>query len=95
MRLDESSRRQEVRKINTEAVITPEEALRAKYGQLWDTQQMQVDFQVHGFLAPYVKVTRKSDGMAGLLMFSHMPRWYHSFQPEEHDRSSGLRIETV
>lgn len=66
--------------INTEAVHSEEEDLRAKYGQLWNTNQMQEDYTVHSFAAPFIEVTRKSDGVNGLLMFSHRPRWYHSFR---------------
>ena len=52
------------------------------YGQVWDTQELQADFQVHGFLAPFVVVTRKSDDVKGSLMFSHKPRYYYSFRED-------------
>jgi hypothetical protein len=63
-----------------ETVEDPRTALEAKYGQLWDTREMQAEFSVSGFMAPMVVVTRKSDGVRGTLMFSHSPRFYHSFQ---------------
>jgi len=68
------------------------EELNAQHGQLWDTKQLQEDFTVHGFMAPQVKVTRKSDGIDGLLTFQHRPQWYHSFKPQAHDRSCSIRI---
>jgi hypothetical protein len=60
----------------------PRVELEKRYGQLWDTKEMQVEFSVSGFMAPFVGVTRKSDGVRGTLAFSHHPRFYHSFTPE-------------
>lgn len=45
-------------------------------GQTWDTQQLQRDFKVIGFMAPYVMVIRKSDHAKGTLEFTHSPRVY-------------------
>lgn len=45
-------------------------------GQTWTTQQLTEDFEVRGFLAPFVVVKRKSDGAVGSLQFQHMPRIY-------------------
>ena len=58
------------------------EYLEAKHGQVWDTDQVREDFEVLGFMAPFVVVRRKSDGVRGSLMFQHDPRFYFSFQPE-------------
>ncbi len=55
------------------------EALEAQHGRVWDTQQLAEDFEVLGFLAPYVVVRRKSDGVKGSLEFMHNPRWYFNF----------------
>jgi hypothetical protein len=57
------------------------EALEAEHGQVWDTQQLRQDFNVEGFLAPYVVVRRKSDGQRGSLMFQHQPRYFFGFEP--------------
>lgn len=57
------------------------EALEAKHGQVWDTGEMTTDFSVSGFGAPFVVVTRNSDGVKGSLTFQHNPRFYFSFQP--------------
>jgi hypothetical protein len=59
------------------------EALEAQYGQVWDTGEMTKDFSVTGFGAPFVVVTRNSDGVKGTLQFQHNPRFYFSFQPAE------------
>jgi hypothetical protein len=80
----EDVRRLQQALINEEAARTvdPRAELGEKYGQLWDTGELQREFTVHSFLAPYVSVTRKSDGVKGTMLFSHRPRFYHSFQPE-------------
>jgi hypothetical protein len=51
-------------------------------GESWDTEEAQQLFTFHGFMAPYVVVTRKSDGVKGSLEFSHSPRRYFNFVPE-------------
>ena len=50
-------------------------------GQTWDTAQLQEDFIVVGFAAPFVVVRRKSDGQEGTLEFTHSPRVYFDFRP--------------
>ena len=76
----ETIRRQMVAEINTNA--GPRAELEAQHGQVWDTSQLQEDFQVIGFMAPLVIVRRRSDGVRGSLMFQSDPRFYHSFSPE-------------
>jgi len=58
------------------------EYLEVMHGQVWDTGELQDDFQVLGFMAPFVVARRRSDGVRGSLMFQHDPRLYHSFKPE-------------
>lgn len=60
------------------------EALEAKYGKdnVWDTQELQRDFTVTGFMAPFCAVVRKSDGVRGAVMFQHAPRFYFDFVAE-------------
>ncbi len=69
--------------LNSEAaaLADPRAELEAKYGQLWDTEELCADFTVSDFAAPFVVATRKSDGVKGSLMFSHSPRFYHSWTP--------------
>lgn len=59
------------------------EALEAGHGQVWDTDQLRADFDVTGFMAPFVVVTRKADGVVGSLMFQHQPRFYFSFTEDK------------
>ena len=55
------------------------EQLEKEYIQVWDTTQLQQDFEVLSFMAPMVLVKRKLDGVRGTLMFQHMPRFYYDF----------------
>lgn len=48
-------------------------------GQTWDTEELQRDFEVIGFAAPFVCVRRKADGVKGWLEFTHNPRVYFGF----------------
>jgi len=69
---------------NKERDIKVEEAkrkeLEEQYGQVWNTTELQEDFTVSGFMAPFVVVKRKSDNKRGSLSFDHMPRFYYDFK---------------
>jgi hypothetical protein len=56
--------------------------LESRYGQVWSTEQLTDDFEVLGFLAPFVVVRRRSDNQKGSLMFQRHPRFYFSFKPD-------------
>lgn len=56
-------------------------ALEAQHGKVWNTDELQQDFVVTGFMAPFVVVRRKSDGTEGSLKFQHSPRYYFNFVP--------------
>ena len=45
----------------------------------WTTEQLTAEFDVIGFLAPFVVVKRKADGVKGSMEFTHSPRWYFNF----------------
>ncbi len=75
----ETIRRELVAEINAEP--GSREYLEAQHGQVWDTNQLQEDFDVLGFMAPIIAVRRKTDGVKGSLFFQHGPRFYYSFQP--------------
>lgn len=55
---------------------------RQPQGQTWDTKQLQEDFEVLGFGAPFIAVRRRSDGKVGSLEFTHSPRVYWNFQED-------------
>jgi hypothetical protein len=67
------------RTVETDDPTTERQRLEAQYGQVWDTAQLAEDFEVLGFMAPYIVVRRKSDGRKGSLEFQHMPRFYFNF----------------
>jgi hypothetical protein len=76
----EALRRQRLVEINAEP--GSREALEARYGQVWDTRQLAEQYEVIGFLAPFVVVRRKADGVKGSLEFQHHPRLFFNFAPD-------------
>ena len=75
----EAFRRKMVSEINSNP--NDREALTATYGPVWDTEELSRDFEVKDFMAPFVVVKRKADGVKGSLMFQGSPRFYFSFTP--------------
>ena len=62
------------------AVEGSREHLEAQHGQVWDTQEVQADFVITAFMAPFIVVCRKSDGARGSMAFQHDPRFYFNFK---------------
>ena len=60
--------------------------LEARHGKVWNTQELQEEYAVTGFLAPYVIVRRKRDDAIGSLEFQHEPRYYWGFERDEPTR---------
>ena len=77
----EAIRRQRLTEINL--VPGSREALEAEYGQVWDTDQLMEEFEAIGFMAPYIVVRRRADGIKGSLEFQHSPRLYFNWQPHD------------
>ena len=48
----------------------------------WDTDALREQFEVLGFLAPFVVVKRRSDGAKGSLEFTHSPRIYFNWRQD-------------
>jgi hypothetical protein len=59
------------------------EALAAIDGRVWDTAELAAEFEVLGFMAPFVVVRRRVDGQKGNLEFQHSPRFYFNFVVDE------------
>ena len=74
----ETIRKLEVALINL--VPGSREDLETRFSQVWDTGEMERDFTVLGFMAPYIVVERKSDNKKGGLQFQHRPRFYFNFK---------------
>jgi hypothetical protein len=77
----EAIRRRRLVEINL--VPCSREALEIEHGQVWDTSQLADDFEVIGFMAPYVVVRRSADDMKGSLEFQHDPRPYFGWHPHD------------
>lgn len=73
----ETIRRERLAEINAEP--GSREALEARHGKVWTTDEFCEEFQAIGFLAPIVVVRRKADGVKGSLEFQHQPRFYFNF----------------
>ena len=65
-------------------------ALEAQHGQVWATAELARDFVVEGFMAPFVVVRRKADGVVGSLMFQHHPRYYFCWVQDSQPNSKPL-----
>jgi hypothetical protein len=76
----EMIRRTMVQQINTDA--GDRDRLEAQHGQVWDTTELQTDFDVVGFAAPLIVVRQKTTGQLGSLFFQHSPRFYWGFTPD-------------
>ena len=76
----EAIRRQQLIEINSN--VRSREALEAEHGQVWNTDELKAEFEVDGFLAPYVIVRRIEDRITGSLLFQGEPRLYFYFEPE-------------
>lgn len=82
----EPARRELVAEISsavaTDDKNTERKRLEALHGQVWDTDEMTRDFEVEGFMAPFIVVRRKADGQRGSLLFVPWPRLYYSFKED-------------
>jgi hypothetical protein len=76
----ENYRRARVAELNAEAAARSD--LEARYGQVWSTDQVREEFEVLGFMAPFVMARSKATGQRGSLEFQHSPRFYFNWQPE-------------
>jgi hypothetical protein len=61
----------------------PAADLAADPDRKWTTAQLQEEFEVLEFSAPFVVVRRKSDQALGSMEFTHSPRVYFGWSPHE------------
>ncbi len=77
--------RREVPKYGTDSWFIYEaierQELEDRVGQVWNTTELQEDFIVHSFMAPFCSVEKKDTGVKGLLAFQTDPRFYYDFTP--------------
>ena len=50
--------------------------LERRHGRVWSLRELAASFIIIGFMAPFVVVRRKVDGVIGSLEFQHNPRFY-------------------
>lgn len=67
----EGFRRELVHAINS-GTIQPE-------GREWTTEELTAEFEIIGFLAPYVAVKNRVTGKKGSMLFRHNPRVYFGY----------------
>ena len=72
--LTEGLRRAMVETINADP--GSREAIEAQHGRVWDTAELTKEFDVLGFMAPFVIVRCRATDKKGSLQFQHMPRFY-------------------
>jgi hypothetical protein len=71
--ITEAPRREEMARVNAPEFAVPEPS--------WSSDQLREEFEVIGFMAPFVVVRRRSDGQKGSLEFTHLPRVYFGWVP--------------
>ena len=76
----EKLRRDRLAAIN--GVSTERSTLERRHGRVWDTHELGRDFEVLGYMAPYVVVRRRADGRLGSLEFQHHPRLYFNWEED-------------
>jgi hypothetical protein len=78
--LTESIRRARVADLNAEAAARAE--LEARYGTVLNTDELRLEFDVIGFMAPFVVAKCRRTGKKGSLEFQHSPRFYFNWQED-------------
>ena len=58
--------------------------LEEKYGEknVYSTKEVEEEFEIISFLAPYCTARRRSDNKQGVLEFCDNPRFYFDFKQE-------------
>lgn len=51
------------------------------YGQVWDDEELHIDFEIFDFVGDSLDVRRRSNGEEGCLGYQDEPRLYFSFIP--------------
>ena len=59
-----------------------EEETKVEEPKSYTTEELRAEFEVIGFLAPFVMIREKATGVTGTMQFNHMPRVYFNFVAE-------------
>ena len=76
----EAFRRQAAKKLND--VEGSREYLEKQPGKIWSTTELAKEFEVIGFMAPFVVVKNLETGERGSLFFQDIPRYYFNFRSD-------------
>jgi hypothetical protein len=76
----ETLRLQRLVKINAERCSPT--TLEARYGEIWNSEELSRGFTVRRFTAPYVVVVLNRDRQLGSVEFQHEPGLYFNFVPD-------------
>lgn len=82
--MSQSTYRRELRKTKAKAAAAyfaskTRADLQAKYGQVWNDDELERDFLGCIQIGPLALVVRREDGVAGSLSVQNEPRLYHTF----------------
>jgi len=81
--ITEPIRRHAINVINSEVESNDPEIERSrlekKHGKVWSTEELTENFEIKGFLAPFIMVRSKKTGKDGVLEFQHLPRFYFNY----------------
>jgi hypothetical protein len=82
MKIDETEmiRRKRMAELNQAAAARAE--LEKRHGKVWDSAQLRVEFEIIGFMAPFVVVKKIAGGEKGSLEFQHDPRFYFNYKAD-------------
>ena len=69
--------------------------LEKKYGKVWNTDEVQKDYEILGFKAPFIVCVRKSDNVKGSMEFQHNPRFFFDFKRADGKSDNPLTIGDV
>lgn len=76
----EAFRRRRLIELNTKPMDRVE--LERRHGRVWSLRELASSFIIIGFMAPFVVVRRKADGVVGSLEFQHDPRLYFNWKED-------------
>jgi len=57
------------------------QAIQDEGGECWTTDEVTAEFEILGFMAPFVTAVRRATKEKGTLAFIHRPRIYYGWHP--------------
>jgi hypothetical protein len=76
-------RRARQAELNNAAAARAELEARYGKGNVWSSDELRAsEYEVIGFMAPYVGLRHKTTGKKGSMEFQHSPRFYFNYQED-------------